>query len=81
MSTIYSASSARANLYKLIDEISISHQPVHITGKRHNAVLVSEEDWRSIEETLCLMSVPGLRESLLEEWQTPADQCEKDLGW
>jgi PHD/YefM family antitoxin component YafN of YafNO toxin-antitoxin module len=52
MSTIYLASSARANLYKLIDEFSISHQPVHITGKRHNAVLVSEEDWKSIEKTL-----------------------------
>jgi PHD/YefM family antitoxin component YafN of YafNO toxin-antitoxin module len=81
MSPIYSASSARANLYKPIDEIFISHQPVHITDKRHNAVLVSEEDWRSIQETLCLMSVPGPRESLLETRKTPADKCERNLDW
>jgi len=56
MSSIYSASAARANLYKLIDEVSVSHQPVHITGRRHNAVLISEEEWNSIEETLFVLS-------------------------
>lgn len=81
MSSIYSASTARANLYKLIDEVSVSHQPIHITGKRHNAVLISEEDWNSIEETLFVLSVPGLKESLLEEWKTPMDQCVRKLDW
>jgi prevent-host-death family protein len=81
MASIYSASIARANLYKLIDEVSTSHQPVHITGKRHNAVLISQEDWRSIEETLFILSVPGLKESLIEEWKTPTDQCTRKLDW
>ena len=81
MSSIYSVSTARANLYKLIDEVSVSHQPIHITGKRHNAVLISEEDWNSIEETLFVLSVPGLKESLIEEWKTPMDQCDRKLDW
>lgn len=81
MQNIYSASAARANLFKLIDEVSLSHQPVHITGKRHNAVLISEEDWRSIEETMYIMSVPGLKESIQEENATPIDQCIRKLDW
>ncbi len=81
MSHIYSASAARANLYKLIDDVSLSHQPLLITGKRHNAVLVSEEDWRSIEETLYIMSVPGLKESLMEQRNIRIEQCVRKLDW
>jgi len=81
MSHIYSASAARANLYKLIDDVSLSHQPLLITGKRHNAVLISEEDWRSIEETLYIMSVPGLKESLMEQRNIPIEQCVRKLDW
>jgi antitoxin YefM len=62
---VLTASEARAKLYRLIDETSASHQPIFITGKRGNAVLVSEEDWRSIQETLHLLSIPGMRESIL----------------
>lgn len=80
MSTL-TASEARANLYRLIDEAAQSHVPIRITGKRHNAVLVSEEDWASIQETLYLMSVPGMRESIKEGMETSVDECAEDLDW
>jgi prevent-host-death family protein len=80
MST-HTASEARANLYRLIDEAATSHEAIVITGKRHNAVLVSEEDWSAIQETLRLLSVPGMRESIREGMATPVDECAKDVGW
>ncbi len=75
------ASEARANLYRLIDEAAASHQPLLITGKRNQAVLVSAEDWEAIQETLFLLSVPGMRESIREGMDTPVDQCAGDLDW
>ena len=79
--TAIKASDARARLYRLIDEAAASHEPVLITGKRKNAVLVSEDDWRSIHETLYLLSVPGMRESIIEGLRTPTEECAKDLDW
>jgi len=79
--TILKVSEARANLYQLIDETAQSHQPVTITGKRHNAVLVSEDDWRSVQETLYLVSMPGMRESVIEGLQTPVEECAEELEW
>ena len=79
--TVVNASDARARLYRLIDETASSHEPIFITGKRSNAVLVSEEDWRSIQETLYLLSIPGMRESIIEGLETPVEKCAKDLGW
>ena len=76
-----SASTARTNLYRLIDEAATSHQPLTITGKRNNAVLVSEEDWAAIQETLFLLSVPGMRESILEGMATPASDLLPALDW
>lgn len=78
---ILTASQARSKLYRLIDEISVSHQPILITGKRGNAVLVSEEDWRSIQETLYLMSIPGMRKSIVEGLRTPVSECKKEIDW
>jgi antitoxin YefM len=75
------ATEARSNLYRLIDETAESHQPIVITGKRHSAVLVSEEDWSAIQETLYLLSVPGMRESIREGMDTPVDQCDQELDW
>ncbi len=75
------ASEARASLYRLIDETASSHQPVVITGKRHNAVLVSADDWASIQETIYLLSIPGMRESIREGLSTPLDECGKELVW
>ena len=79
--TAISASEARANLYRLIDEAASSHQPLLISGKRNKAVLISEEDWEAIQETLFLLSVPGMRESIREGMDTPVDECTEDLGW
>ncbi len=75
------ATEARSNLYRLIDETAESHQPVFITGKRNTAVLVSEEDWAAIQETLFLLSVPGMRESNREGMETPVDECDEELDW
>lgn len=75
------ASEARANLYRLIDEAAASHQPVLITGKRNNAVLVSEEDWLVLQETLYLLSIPGMRESIKEGMNTPIEECDRELDW
>ena len=79
--TVIKASEARARLYRLIDEAASSHEPVFIAGKRSNAVLVSEEDWRSIQETLYLLSIPGMRESIIEGLKTPVEKCATELDW
>jgi len=79
--TTLTASEARASLYRLIDEASVNHQPVLITGKRHNAVLVSAEDWASIQETMYLLSIPGMRESVRDGLATPLEDCGKELAW
>lgn len=79
--TTISASDARARLYRLMDETAVSHEPILITGKRSNAVLVSEEDWSAIQETLFLLSVPGMRESIAEGLKTPPGECATDLDW
>lgn len=75
------ASQARSNLYRIIDDVTTNHEPVVITGKRNNAVLISTEDWASIQETIYLLSVPGMRESIMEGLQTPIAECAKDLDW
>jgi antitoxin YefM len=80
MSTL-TASEARAQLYRLIDETAESHLPIRITGKRHNAVLISEEDWSAVQETLYLLSVPGMRESIKEGMATPVEECSTELDW
>lgn len=76
-----SVSGARARLYRLIDEAAASHEPVLITGKRHNAILLSEEDWRSIQETLHLLAIPGIRISIKKGLETPVEACEETLEW
>ncbi len=80
MKTI-TASKARANLYRLIEETAQSSEPVQITGKRTNAVLVSEGDWRAIQETMYLLSIPGMRESIREGIATPVDECAEKIEW
>ncbi|MBI2095873.1 MAG: type II toxin-antitoxin system Phd/YefM family antitoxin [Candidatus Omnitrophica bacterium] len=79
--TTLTASKARSTLYKLLDKTAESHEPIQITGKRHNAVLVSEEDWTSIEETLYLLSIPGMRESIRKGLETPVRKCSPTLRW
>ena len=79
--TTLTASEARANLYRLLDEAAETHQPIRISGKRSNAVLISEEDWSAIQETLYLLSIPGMRESIKKGMETPTNKLEKELDW
>ena len=81
MATVVTASEARADLYRLIDQTAESHQPVLISGKRSNAVLVSAEDWQAIQETLYLLSVPGMRESIKKGMSEPIDKSARELKW
>ena len=81
MSVNYTATEARKQLYTLVDRVQESHEPVWITGKRGSAVLVSEEDWRAVQETLYLVSIPGVRESILKGMAAPVDECADELDW
>jgi antitoxin YefM len=80
MSTL-TASEARAKLYRVIDEAAESHTPIRIAGKRNSAVLVSEEDWTAVQETMYLLSVPGMRESIRKGLDTPAEELSSELDW
>ena len=75
------ATEARSKLYRLIDEAVSSHEPIFITGKRGNAVLISEDDWRSIQETIYLLNIPGMRESIRQGLTTPTEECSEELDW
>ncbi len=76
-----SVTEARAKLYRLIDETADSHEPVLITSRRGNAVLLSEDDWNAIQETLFLLSIPGMRASIREGLATPVEECSEELEW
>jgi len=80
MSTI-TASEARASLYRLIDQAAESHKPIMISGKRANAVLISEEDWSAIQETLHLLAIPGMRKSIKDSMAEPLAKSKKALKW
>lgn len=75
------ATHARTKLYQLLDEAANSHEPIKITGKRANGVLISEEDWRSIQETLYLLSIPGMRESIRKGMNEPLKKSSVKAGW
>jgi len=75
------ATTARSTIYKLLDDASESHEPIQITGKRSSAVLIAEDDWRAIQESLYLVSIPGMRESIRAGLATPVSACSKKLGW
>ena len=79
--TTLNATDARSRLYALIDETTSSHKPIVITGKRGNAILLAEEDWNAINETLHLLSIPGMRESIREGLETPIEECDTEPGW
>jgi prevent-host-death family protein len=75
------ATEARKTLYRLLDEVAVTSEPVQITGRRADAVLISSADWRSIEETLYLLSIPGMRESIREGMEMPVEECVDELDW
>jgi antitoxin YefM len=79
--TTITATEARKKLYRLLDETNASHDPIHIAGKRGGAILISEEDWSAIQETLYLSSIPGMRDSIIKGMNEPVSKCSKDLKW
>ena len=79
--TVLTASEARANLYRLIDQAAESHEPILIAGKRTSAVLVSEEDWQAIQETMHLLSIPGMRKSIRDGMSESLSKSTKELDW
>lgn len=72
---------AEKNFNELIEEVNLSHQPITITGEKNNAILISQEDWSAIQETLYLLSIPGMRESIQEGLATPVQECDEELEW
>jgi antitoxin YefM len=79
--TSITATEARKRLYSLVDDVAESHQPIQIAGKRNSAVLISEEDWRAIQETIYLSSIPGMKASIRKGLRTPVERCAKVLKW
>ena len=79
--TTLTATQARKNIYSLVDEVNESHEAIQIQGKRGSAVLISEDDWRSLQETLYLSSVPGIKKSILKGMREPVRKCSKKLVW
>lgn len=75
------ATEARKTLYRLLDQVAVTSEPVQITGRRSSGVLLSEADWRAVEETLHLLSIPGMRESIREGLATPIEECVDELDW
>ncbi len=78
---IYTASQARENIYKLIDKVAETHCEIYITGKRHNAVMISEDDYKAIKETIHLLSVPKMHESIINGLKEPESECSDKLDW
>jgi len=81
MTKVMTVSQARTNIYKIMDETALTHQPIMITGKRNNVVMLSEEDWNAIEETLYLNSIPGMASSIKEAMDAPNSEFSEDIVW
>ena len=79
--TTLDATEARAKLHNLIDETAQTHRPIRITGEHGNAVLLAEEDWNAINETLYLVSIPGMRESIRDGMESSLEDCDRELDW
>lgn len=76
-----SATKAQSKVSELIDQAATSHEPIHITGKKYHGILLSEDDWKAIQETLYLLSIPKMRESIRRGLKTPVDKCATELPW
>ena len=81
MTKIMTVSQARTDIYKIIDETAQTHQPIIITGKRNNAVLLCEEDWNAIEETLYLNAIPNMTESIKEAMNAEDSEFSDTVEW
>ena len=81
MTKVMTVSQARTNIYKIMDETAETHQPIMITGKRNNVVMLSEEDWNAIEETLFLNTIPGMATTIKEAMNAPNSEFNEDVEW
>ncbi len=81
MTKVMTVSQARSNIYKIMDETAETHQPIMITGKRNNVVMLSEEDWNAIEETLYLNSIPGMADSIKDAMNAPNSEFSEEVEW
>ncbi len=81
MTKVMTVSQARTNIYKIMDETAQTHQPIMITGKRNNVVMLSEDDWNAIEETLFLNSIPDMASSIKEAMDAPNSEFSEEVEW
>ena len=72
---------ARSSIFQLIDKTNETSEPIMITGKRGNAVLISEDDWNAIQETLFLLSIPDMRKSIIAGMKEPINKCSNKIVW
>ena len=79
--SIYTATNARQNFFQIIKDVCKSHKPARITNKDNNIVMMSEEDYNSIQETLYLLSIPNMRKSIQKGMETPLEECKDELDW
>ena len=79
--TTLSSNDAAKRLDEVLNKLAESHEVVQIAGERHSGVLVSEDDWRAIQETLYLTGIPGMKESIVDGLQTPVERCARELDW
>jgi PHD/YefM family antitoxin component YafN of YafNO toxin-antitoxin module len=75
------ATEARKSLYRLIDEVTVTSEPIQINGKRSSAILIARDDWEALQDTVHLLSIPGMRESIREGLETPIEDCVEELDW
>ena len=78
---VITATEARANIFRLMDHIAESHEPIMVTGRRCNSVMISEEDWRGIQETIYICSIPGMAKSLIAASNEPIEKGSEKLPW
>jgi prevent-host-death family protein len=72
---------ARSKLYQLVDQVATTHEPVEIIAKAGKTVLLSGDDWRSIQETLYLLSLPGMGKSIREGMKQPLSKASRRPSW
>ncbi len=76
-----SVSQVRADIYNIIDETAQTHQPILITGKRNNVVMISQEDWNAIEESLYLNSIPNMASSIIDAMKADDSEFSEKIEW
>ena len=79
--TTINVTKAHPELYKLLEQVAQGSEPIRIHSKHGAAMLIAESDWRSIQETLHLLSIPKMRESIIEGLKTPVEECFGKLDW